>query len=66
MDGRFSWLGDPGWEREIGYAEDTLAGHVIVRNRASALTLTCRDAVDFHEDLFMRLVEVKDLSLIHI
>lgn len=60
VDGRFSWIADPQWEREIGYAEDALVGHVIVRNHDLSITLTCRDAVDFHEDLFMRLVEVRD------
>lgn len=60
VDGRFSWIADPGWEKEIGYAEDALVGHVIVRNHDLSITLTCQDAVDFHEDLFMRLVEVRD------
>jgi glucoamylase len=60
VDDRFSWIGDPGWEREICYAEDTLVSHVIVRNGDLHIALVCRDTIDFHEDLFMRLVEVRD------
>jgi len=60
VDGHFSWVADPEWEREICYAEDTLAGRVTMRNREHSIRLTCRDAVDFHEDLFMRLIEVHD------
>lgn len=60
VDGRFSWIGDSGWEREIRYAEDTLVGYTTLRNKDMALTLFCHDIVDFHEDLFMRLVEVHD------
>jgi len=60
VDGRFSWMADPEWEKEICYAGDTLAVRVTMRNPGLRLTLTCCDAVDFHEDLFMRLVEVYD------
>lgn len=60
VDGSFSWMDDPGWEKEICYAEDTLASHVTMRNRDLHITLVCRDTVDFHEDLFLRLVEVHD------
>jgi GH15 family glucan-1,4-alpha-glucosidase len=60
VDGRFSWISDPQWEKHICYSEDTLTSHVTIRNRNLRITLVCYDAVDFHEDLFLRLVEVHD------
>ena len=24
IDGKFAWVEDPGWERQLGYAEDSL------------------------------------------
>lgn len=60
VDGHFSWISDPQWEKHIGYSEDTLASHVTIRNQDLRISLVCYDVVDFHEDLFLRLVEVHD------
>lgn len=60
VDGRFSWISDPQWEKHIGYSEDTFASHVTIRNQGLRISLMCYDVVDFHEDLFLRLVERHD------
>jgi len=54
VDGRFSWVSDDGWERKLDYVDDTLVTRVTLRHPDLALRLVCRDAVDFHENLYLR------------
>ncbi len=63
VDGQFSWVSDDGstqspWERQLNYVGDTLVTHVELYNPDLALRLVCQDAVDFHEDLYLRRIEV--------
>jgi oligosaccharide amylase len=64
VDGQFRWVGDDGgstqssWERELDYVEETLVTHVTLRHPDLGLRLICRDIVDFHEDLYLRQIEV--------
>lgn len=62
VDGRFAWLADPGWERELAYAPDTLVTAVRLRHAGLGVSLACQDAVDFHESLYLRQLEVRDDS----
>lgn len=62
VDGAFSWVGDEAWERSLDYAGDTLVTQVVLRHPGLALWLTCQDAVDFHEDLYLRRIDVHDES----
>jgi oligosaccharide amylase len=73
VDGQFRWVGDDGgstqsdqrpssWERELDYLEDTLVTHVTLHHPDLALRLVCRDAVDFHEDLYLRRIDVHNLA----
>src|ERR1700719_1640810 len=32
IDGKFAWLDDPGWERRLGYAEDSLVSDVTLKH----------------------------------
>jgi glucoamylase len=59
-DGRFSWMADPQWEKRLDYAHDTLMSEVELRHRGYGIAMTCHDIVDFHEDLFLRRIEVVD------
>lgn len=59
VDGRFSWVGE-GWERELRYEEDTLVTSVSLQH--GELSLLCRDAVDFHENIYLREIEVQNLA----
>jgi len=53
-DGDFRWISDPGWQRDLRYRRDTLVTHVQLTHPALQLHLTCEDAVDFHENLYIK------------
>jgi glucoamylase len=61
VDGHFSWVG-PDWQRTLDYAGDTLMTHVRLHHEGLALDVTCRDIVDFHENVFLREVQVRNLA----
>src|SRR5205823_2617362 len=46
VDGRFAWLDDHGWSRDLVYLPDTLVTNVTLRHPDLALSLTFNDAVD--------------------
>ncbi|MBM3498397.1 MAG: glycoside hydrolase family 15 protein [Armatimonadetes bacterium] len=54
VDGQFRWVDDAGWERRLQYAGDALVTAVGLRHPDLRLSLACQDAVDFHEDVFLR------------
>lgn len=60
-DGRFAWIEDPGWERELTYLPDTLVTKVTLRHNELGIELVCNDAVDFHEPAYFRHCTVRDL-----
>ncbi|HTL69976.1 MAG TPA: glycoside hydrolase family 15 protein [Candidatus Eisenbacteria bacterium] len=60
-DGEFAWMGDE-WRIEMTYAEDSLVTNVRAVNDRLRLELSCRDAVDFHLNVYLKSVRVKDLS----
>ena len=53
VDGRFSWVHD-GWRITREYEEETLVTHVLLENEDLGLSILCRDAVDFHENVLVR------------
>ncbi|HTP64504.1 MAG TPA: glycoside hydrolase family 15 protein [Geobacteraceae bacterium] len=59
-DGRFAWVG-PGWDMDLRYETDTLVSRVRLLHREMGLLLLCRDAVDFHENIFVREVVVENM-----
>ncbi|MGH7753170.1 MAG: glycoside hydrolase family 15 protein, partial [Gemmatimonadales bacterium] len=59
-DGQFRWIDHPGWERSLDYEVDTLVTHVSLRHRELNVRLECADAVDFHENLYLRRLIVTD------
>lgn len=61
VEGQFSWIGSD-WQRQLHYEEDTLVTQVILHHQNLGLLLECRDAVDFHENVFLREVLVKNLT----
>ncbi|WP_447972406.1 glycoside hydrolase family 15 protein [Nitrospira sp. Kam-Ns4a] len=60
VDGRFRWLDDPGWSRRLRYAPATLVAEVELSHPDLQLELVCHDAVDFHENLYLRRVDVSN------
>ncbi|MEW6428083.1 MAG: glycoside hydrolase family 15 protein [Thermodesulfobacteriota bacterium] len=61
VEGRFSWIG-PEWKRDLLYQDDTLVTRVSLYHPELAVLLGCRDAVDFHEDIFLREITVENLA----
>jgi GH15 family glucan-1,4-alpha-glucosidase len=61
-EGAFSWTSGDDWERELRYAEETMVTEVVLTNGAMELRLRCADAVDFHEDVYLRRVAVENLA----
>lgn len=61
-DGQLSWTDSSDWERRLAYAPDTLVTEVELVNHRLKVRLECRDAVDFHENIYLREVTVTNLS----
>ncbi len=62
VDGRFSWVSDDAWRRDLRYEEDTLVSRVTLARHDLQLALICRDAVDFHVNLYVREITVRNQS----
>lgn len=61
-DGRFAWMGRAGgWRIDRRYEPDTLVTHVVCDHDGLGVRLVCRDAVDFHETLWVRRIDVHNL-----
>lgn len=60
VDGQLRWLDDPGWTRRMGYAHETLVTQVELTHPDLQLNLVCHDAVDFHENLYLRRIDVSN------
>jgi len=60
-EGKFSWVG-PGWRRELGYLPDTMVTEVRLHQADLELSLVCHDAVDFHEDVYLKEITVENLT----
>lgn len=60
VDGLFRWVG-PEWRRDLLYAPDTMVTQVNLFHDELGVLLTCRDAVDFHENIYLREVVVENL-----
>src|SRR2546426_1784478 len=58
VDGRFTWLDDPAWSRNLVYLPDTLVTNVTLRHPDLTVTLTFNDTVDLGRDMFLRRVKV--------
>jgi len=61
-DGRFAWIEDPTWKRSLRYRPDTLVTEVRLVNETLGLELTCSDAVDHNDPIYLRHVVVRDLT----
>ncbi|WHZ21157.1 MAG: Glucoamylase [Nitrospira sp.] len=62
VEGLFTWLDDPRWRRKLRYASETLVSQVELSHPDLHLTLRWSDAVDFHEPLFLRRVEISNAA----
>lgn len=62
VDGQFSWLNSSSWAKRMEYSPDTLVTNVVATNENLMLRVVFNDMVDFHRDVFLRRVEVFNLS----
>ncbi|MCP3905548.1 MAG: glycoside hydrolase family 15 protein [Planctomycetes bacterium] len=62
VDGRFAWIEDEGWERDLRYKPDTMVTEVVLRHDELEVEILCQDAVDYHSPVHFRRVTVTDLS----
>lgn len=62
VNGSFSWFRDEGWQCRNDYEEDTLVARIRRTNSSLGVELTTREAVDFHENLFVREIIAKNLT----
>lgn len=62
VDGTMAWASSADWKKAIGYGPSTLVSEVTFTHATLGLELKLADCVDFHEDLFVRRVTVKDTS----
>ena len=58
IDGRFAWLDDAGWERNLGYAEDSLVSDVTLKHARLGISVHFEDFIDLARNWFIRNVEV--------
>ena len=61
-DGRIAWTSDPGWEKSLLYLKDTLATDVTLAHEGLKVRLRCNDCVDFNRNVFIKKIEVTNLS----
>lgn len=61
VDGSFSWMG-PEWEKNLRYHDDTLVTDVLLKHETLGLALRCQDAVDIQRNVYVRQIDVTDLS----
>jgi GH15 family glucan-1,4-alpha-glucosidase len=61
-DGTFAWISSPLWEKTRDYEDDTLVTRVVARAESMQLEMTLSDTVDFDRDLFIRRIELRNLS----
>ncbi len=60
VDNQFSWVGKD-WKIDLGYEEDTLVTRVSLYHKGMGLLLMCRDAVDFHENVYVREIVIENM-----
>lgn len=61
-NGRFSWLDEKNWQRNMTYGRDSMVTEVVLKNPDLGIQLQMRDGVDFHENLLVRQVTVENLT----
>ena len=61
VDNQFSWVGRD-WKRDQRYLPDTLITQVSLYHEGFGLLIYCRDAVDFHENIYLREITLENLT----
>ncbi|MBC7324091.1 MAG: glycoside hydrolase family 15 protein, partial [Moorella sp. (in: Bacteria)] len=61
-EGKFAWIDDPGWERSLGYLQDSLVASSRAVHRELALAIESTDAVHYRENVYIKRLQVRNLS----
>jgi len=61
-DGQLAWTSDPGWEKSLDYAGETLTTRVTLAHEALKVHLECNDCVDFNRNVFLKRIRVRNLG----
>ncbi|GAB61317.1 MAG: glycoside hydrolase family 15 protein [Candidatus Jettenia sp.] len=61
VDGQFSWLNSE-WQKILNYKEDTLVTDVKAKNNRLKIELQMYDTVDFHLNIFVKEIIVRNLE----
>ena len=62
VDGQFRWFDDGNWQRTLKYQSDTLVTEVRLMHPDLQVAIDFGDMVDFHEDVFIRRMEITNLE----
>jgi oligosaccharide amylase len=62
VDGAFSWISDDGWTRSLAYLDETLVTDVRLANDKLKVEILSNDAVDSHENLFVRRIRLRNMG----
>lgn len=62
VDGKTSWLDEPGWNIDLDIADYALVGHVRARNDAMGIMLEMSDVVDAEMSALIRSFHIVNLS----
>lgn len=60
VDSQFSWVGTD-WKIDLGYEEDSMVTSVSLYHRDMGVLIMCRDAVDFHENIYVRELIIENM-----
>jgi oligosaccharide amylase len=61
VDGQFSWIPD-GWITRVDYLDDSLVTAIEWHNPRLQLRIALNDLVDFHENIYLKKIQVENLS----
>ena len=60
VDGALSWVSDKDWTRKLTYLDETLVTDVRLANEKLQIEIVSNDAVDSHENIFIRRIRLRN------
>ncbi len=64
QQGELKWTADASWDIHQRYLRDTLTTSVSLENKHLKVGLYCNDVVDFHRNVYVRKIKVKNLDTV--
>lgn len=62
VDGDFSWVDSPSWQKTVNFEDEALVGNHTLENKNLGIEIDIRDAVDSEFNAFIRVLQVKNTS----